>query len=131
MVDIHGNNKTMSSIQHEQESKMRHSNEYHTVMMLLQQYKDATSLLDRIETTSTIYSWVIRYPHVLLEDADFSNDLRANILTLHTNVIHNIGLGLERAKSNKMEYDELLMFGAYHKLMAYLQLIRYTLKIDA
>ena len=122
---------SMSAVQNEQESKTCHSNEYHTVMMLLQQYKDATSLLDRIETTSTIYSWVIRCPHVLLEDADFSNDLRANILRLQTNVIHNIELGLERAKSNKMEYDELLMFGAYHKLMAYLQLIRYTLKIDA
>jgi hypothetical protein len=99
--------------------------------MLLQQYKDAKTLLDRVEIISTIYSWVIRYPNMLQEDADFSNDLRAKILTLQTTVIHNIGLSLERAKSKNVEYNELLMFGAYHKLMAYLQLIRYTLKIDA
>ena len=106
-----------------------HSHEYRIALELLNRNKVADTEINRVETINAVFSWIVYHPQLLNEVPGFTRVVQEKATELHSHTIRSCNLLKERAYcSANIWYDDLLLFGAYNKLLVHIQMTLHLLK---
>ena len=107
-----------------------YSHEYRVAVELITKHKEATTEMDKVETISTVFLWILYNPELLKEIPGFSNVVKKKADELYSQAIHSSGAILRSAKtkSEKDSYNAILLFGAYSKMVVYIQMTLHLIK---